>query len=374
MKGFNRGFLLIVFGILIIVPFLNDRFHFVTFKRLDENRTFHDSLSIDINKLDKFPRGCEDYLADNFSFRTPMIAWSKWMKLYFFHVSPNKERLIVGKNGRYFIAGEEQKIYEGQRQLTTAQLDSFEAEWRRRKAFFRQHNVIPYLVIGPSALEVYPEDLPINIVAMSSESRIDQLRKRFQKHLPGICVDLVPVFEKNKQNNLYFKLDNHWNKHAGFVVTEELLRRLKRDHFPELDLSYLQHYRWTTDYVRIGHLSTFLPRNSETEAIPVPHHNDLADLAEPFGFPVTPDFMYPDQFEFHFVHRKPKNKLRLLIIRDSFGDAVFPFLKEGFAETLVIFDSWKYGLNEEIVTTFKPDVVVYITYETHLLNYIRGTK
>jgi hypothetical protein len=374
MKGFNRGFLLIVFGVLICAPFLNDRFHFFRFKRLDENRTFHDSLSININKLDHFPKACENYLSDNFSFRTPMIEWNKSVNLNFFRVSPNPEHLIIGKNGRYFIAGEERAVYEGDRQLTPAQLDSFEAEWLHRKAFFQQHNVVPYLIIAPSALEVYPEDLPFNIVKRYEDSRIDQLRKRFQKRLPGILVDLKPVFEKSKQHNLYRKLDNHWNMRAGFAATEELLNRLKRDHFPVLSTSYLGRYKWTTDYVKNGYLGSFLPKNSTVEAIPVPDYQDQAELAENFGFPPPSDFMYPDQFEFHYVHSKPKNKLKLLIIRDSFGDAVFSFLKEGFAETLVIFDSWQYGLNKEIVAAYKPDVVIYITYEAHLMNQIRKKK
>jgi len=374
VKEFNRGFLLIVFGVMIIAPFLNDRFHFITFKRHDENRTFQDSLTININKLDKFPKECETYLSDNFSFRTSMIEWNKFVKLNFFHVSPDPEHLIIGENGRYFIAGEERAIYEGDRQLTPVQLDSFEAEWLRRKVFFKQHNVIPYLIIAPSALEAYPEDLPFNIVKRYPDSRIDQLRKRFQRRLPGLWVDLKPVLEKGKRHNLYFKLDNHWNKRAGFVVTEALMNRLKHSHFPELNTRYLRRYKWTTDYVKIGHLASFLPNNSAAEAIPIAHYHEQAELVEKMGFPPPPEFMYPEQFELHFVHRNPKNKLKLLIIRDSFGDAVFPFLKEGFAETLVIFDSWKYGLNQEIVTAFKPDVVIYITYETHMLNYIREVK
>lgn len=374
MNTFNRGFLLILFGALIITPFLNDRFHFITFERNSEHRTFHDSLSININKLDNFPEDCEAYLSDNFSFRTPMIEWNKSVKLNFFRVSPNPENLIIGKNGRYFIAGEERMIYEGERQLTAAQLDSFEAEWRKRKAFFNQHQAVAYLVVAPSALEAYSEDLPFNVVKRYPDSRINQLRKRFQQHLPGLLVDLKPVLEKEKNHNLYFKLDNHWNKRAGFAVTQELMKRLKHDRFPELNTEYLGQYKWTTNYVKIGHLASFLPRNSIAEAIPEPHYNEEADLVEKFGFPSPPEFMYPEQFEFHFVHRKPKNKLKLLIIRDSFGDAVFPFLKEGFAETLVIFDSWKYGLNKEIITAYKPDVVIYITYETHVLNYIRKVK
>lgn len=369
MKTFNKVYLLLVFGGLMCAPFLNDCFHFMTFKRQAENRTFHDSLTLNINKLDNFPKECEDYLSDNFSFRTPMIEWNKFIKLHFFRVSPDLEHLIIGKNGRYFIAGKDREIYEGNQQLTQKQLDSLEVEWERRSTFFKQHNTIHYLAIAPTALEVYPEDLPFNIVKRHPDSHSEQLRKRLP---PSFYIDLKPILKKEKTHNLYFKLDNHWNKRAGFVVAEALMNKMKKDHFPELSTNYFKQYKWTTSYTENGYLGSFLPKKYRTEKIPEPIYQDQALMADKFGFEPPSDFIYKDQFETHYIHNKPKNKLKLLIIRDSFGEAVVPFLKEGFAETLVIFDSWKYGLNSEIITAYKPDVVVYITYELFILNYIRA--
>lgn len=370
MKGFNKWYLIILFGAILLAPMLNDIFHVTTFKRADESRDFHDSLSISISKLDQFPKDCEAYLNDNFAFRTPMIEYNAAIKYHLLHVSPNPERLILGKNGRLFVAESELYIYEGRFLFNEKQLDGMVSNWKKRMAYFEQRNIVPYLVVGPTALEVYSEDLPSTIQKRSQETILGQMSGRFEKEFPDLFIDLRPVLKQKKAHNLYFKLDPHWNNRAGIAVTEEVLKRLKKEHFPALDLSYLSRYTWTIDYVKTGHLRKLLPQNNIKEAIPIATIQDGAEAADKFGFEMPANFLYPDYFELHFVNKKSPNKYKLLIIRDSFGDAVFPFLKDGFAETLVIWDNWEYRLNENIIETYKPDVVIYITYDRMLERYI----
>src|SRR3990167_2229106 len=118
MRRFNRVYLLGLFALVICLPLINDSFKFMQFERADENRKFRDSLTFDINHLDSFPKNSEAYLADNFSFRTPLIQWSKQIKFRVFRVSPNPDQLIIGRNGRYFIADDEKRIYEGDLNFT----------------------------------------------------------------------------------------------------------------------------------------------------------------------------------------------------------------------------------------------------------------
>jgi alginate O-acetyltransferase complex protein AlgJ len=324
MQRFNRFYLLVVFGLMLVAPFLNDRFHFVEFKRFNENRKYHDSLSININKLDKFPKDCELYLKDNFAFRTPMIRWAKSIKIDWFGISPDPERLIIGKNGRFFIAGKERENYEGLRRFTPQQLDSFEGEWLRRKRYLNAKGIPFHLILAPSALEVYPEELPINIVKQYPDSREDQLCARLNKRLPGMIIDPKPAFKKAKEkHNLYFRLDNHWNARAGMVVSRIILERLKKEKFHELDLSFLDRYTWKTQDLNSGYLGTLMPSKELSELIPIPvNRNIQSEPAEKYGFPVLPYFMYPQDYEMRFVHKNPKNKLKLLIIRDSGCGAV----------------------------------------------------
>ena len=74
----------IVFLILLILPFINDQLKLWQFERKDENRQFRDSLSIDIKRLDYFPKEAESYLNDNFSFRTPLLNLYHEIKFSYF--------------------------------------------------------------------------------------------------------------------------------------------------------------------------------------------------------------------------------------------------------------------------------------------------
>lgn len=373
MKRVNRIYLLGLFAVMLVFPVLNTCFHFVHFERKDENRTFHDSLSLNFAKLDKFPKDCEAYVNDNFVFRSPLIAADKYLQFYWFRVSPDPNQLLLGRHGRYFVAGPEKKIYEGDLNFTPQQLDSFAFEWTKRKHYFDSLGIVVYLVPGPSALEIYPEDLPIHIRKRYPFTRIDQLKQRFRGPLSGIILDPTQALLAAKdQGNLYFMLDHHWNNRAGYVVSELVLQQLKKKNAPELDLSFLKEYSWKTETCSTGHIMNLLRISHLREEVPVidPRYREKAVLAPNYPLSFVTQNVSAEQQQFHFVNKSAKNKLKVLIIRDSFGNAVYPFLKEAFAETVVIFDGWTYRLNKSVMETYRPDIVIYLSYDPHLESYI----
>jgi hypothetical protein len=155
------------------------------------------------------------------------------------------------------------------------------------------------------------------------------------------------------------------------IVSRLVLEQLKKERFPELDLSYLDRYRWGSKKTEVGYLASLMPGQGLYEYIPIPVNRNIQSVeAEKYNFPVPPYFMYPQDYEMRFVNKKPKNKLKLLIIRDSFGDAIYPVMKEAFAETVVIFDSWEYRLNKHIIEAYRPDVILFVTYDPYLESYI----
>ncbi len=372
MQRFNRVYLLGLFALALCLPLFNDTFQLMKFERTDENRTFHDSLTFDIHHLDSFPKYSEAYLADNFSFRTPLIQWSKQLKFRVFKVSPNPERLIIGRNGRYFIAEDEKRIYEGDLQFTPDNLNVFEEEWLRRQHYFDSLGVPVYFLPGPSALEIYPEDLPFSIQRKYNYNRIDQLERKFRKRLPKLLVNPIPTLVAGKKHgNMYYILDNHWTEKAGYYVSRMLLQRMKREHFPQLDLAFLNQYTWKKSRRDFGHFVALIGVAGLEEITEVRSgYVDQAAEAPDFDFTYTSEGVSEEDQQLHFVNKKAKNKLKILVIRDSFGGAILPFVKEAFAESVFIFDSWNYRLNKSILASYQPDVVLYITYDPSLHNQI----
>ena len=369
----NRYFLIISFACILVAPLVNDLFSIVHFERADENRAFQDSLVINFKRLDDFPKDCEAYINDNFAFRTPSIKLYQKIKTYVFDAAPtDKETVLIGKHKRYFIAGEEKKLYEGESTLTDAQLDSIVKEWDKRNAVYRKEQVKTFWLIAPSALEVHEQDLPSNVQKLNTLNATLQFKNELNEQNPGLIT--YPVHELHRlglTQNLYFKLDNHWNELGAYYAVRALFRSVKTQ-IPDFNTSFMFDIIRPMKTKKGGYLADQMHQSSRLETyrslqIRAPH----AIRVEKFNFPVTPGFPYPDDFEQYFKNPHTKNKKKVLVIRDSFGTDCIPFIAEAFSESLFIFDGWHYGMNAEILKTFKPDLVIYITYEPHLVNFIR---
>ena len=346
------------------------------FERVKENRAFCDSLEIDINKLDKFPKACDNYLKDNFEFRTPLISTYHQFKLNVLHVSPHPENVTIGNDGWFFIAQKEAEIYAGELNFTAKELSRYEKEWLRRKKYLDEKGIKYFWVICPFAQYVYDDKLPFQIRAMRAPRRVDVLKSKMNTRFPNLIIDPVSelLLARKEGKKVFYQNDNHWNLEAGEVVSKLIIRTIKKS-FPSEDIPCASNYWWKKEIKKGGLYERFtgIANLSETVKSPV-FRSEKAIKTKNFGFPIIPEFPYPDQYELRFVNKAPKNKLRVLIIRDSFGDQLLPFLKESFGETVFIFDSWKYQLNEEIIAQFKPDLVLFIGLETHIPNMIEQVK
>ncbi len=353
------------------MPAFNAASHLWKFERTAENRVFRDSLKLDINHLDTFPKEYEEYVNDNFAFRTPLLRLYHFIKFYFFRVSPHPDKTVIGKDGWYFVTGQEKESYEGKRDFTDEQLKQFDAEWTKRKNYLDSINIKAYWAICPMKYNVYPEMLPFNAFKKGKKSRVEKLITHLQKNFSDIIIDPLAALRQAKDSmRVYYKLDDHWNTRGGYVTSQVILSRIKAD-FSKLKIKAFSDYEWNSRTFKGGfHYSVLGIENlSESDIFPS-SKNEIAIEAAKYGFPPISDFPYPWDYERRYVNEKDSTGLKILIIRDSFGDQVVPFLKESFKESVFIFDSWRYGLNKEIIEKYRPDIVVFLSLETHLEHII----
>ena len=90
-KSISKYLLPLAFIAMLCLPVFNSLTQIWTYERADENRGFKDSLHIDIKKLDPFPKECEAYVNDNFSFRKPMLDVYHHVKFSSLKVSPHPD-------------------------------------------------------------------------------------------------------------------------------------------------------------------------------------------------------------------------------------------------------------------------------------------
>ena len=356
----------LLFLVVLLLPILNSKFDFWHFERSEENRLFTDSLHIDFSHLDEFPKDCESYVNDNFSFRAPLLDLYHSMMFNVFNTSPHPDKTILGKHGWYFTSGKHKECYTGGRDFTSDTLDLFLNEWERRSKFMDDRGIKVYWMIAPIKHNIYPEELPFNIVP-AKQSRVKQLRAHFKTSLPDLIIDPTSsLINAKKQEKTYYHLDNHWNFRGGKVATDLLLSRIRQD-FPEWSFGEVPNFDWNDSIEKSGIHYVVLgmkDRGERREFPSCPNPKSIEDIK--YEFPCTPGFSDPWEFERRFTIKSDSSGLKILFIRDSFGHQMMPFLREYFEESVFIFDAWQYKLNGDIIDRIKPDVVVYLTLDSNL--------
>ena len=68
----------------------------------------------------------------------------------------------------------------------------------------------------------------------------------------------------------------------------------------------------------------------------------------------------------HFTNLDCKNDIKVLIITDSFGKAVAPYLAMGFAQIDYVYDADVSGVTPEFIESIDPDVVIMMYYPEFL--------
>jgi hypothetical protein len=307
------------------------------FERIDENRVYRDSLHFNIQNLDVFPKQAQEYFNDNFSFRSPLLHAYHAYKFKLFNISPHPEKTIIGSNGWFYITQKELKIYEGNQEFSESQLNRFDQLWIDRKVFLDSLKIKSYWMIAPMKHYVYSEFLPFNIIKKEGDSRVETLTKRIENRFPGFIIDPLPrLLSKKDSVDVFLKLDNHWNRTAGYEVANLILETIHTD-FPEINPVNYTDYTWVDSSYSSGYHKNVLgiPELLEQEYFPF-HKNEKAPASSSYNFPVTEGFMYTGEFEKVFKNNNSINGLTLLVIRDSFGNFVMPFLKEPFQERSLI--------------------------------------
>lgn len=365
-KWFIKLPIIIIFLIVIYAPVVFDVLNITEFERKDENRTFTDSVHISIHNLDNAPPQLNNYVNDNFAFRSPLLDLFHYIKFYVFKISPNPEKTIIGSDGWYFLAEKEKKIYEGKLDLDSIQLRRFEEIWTYRLHYLDSMNIKCYWLISPMKHYIYEEHLPMQIRKPDRSKRTFILKKHLNNKFPGLVIDPSGEFLSQKENDkLYYQLDNHWNHKAGYYASELLMSRIRKD-FPDAKLDEITNYPWVDSTFSQGiHLNVIgIESLNERDSFPV-LAEERSKLVYGYIFPVPDGFPYPWEFEKRYVNEFSSNDIKVVVIRDSFGASMIPFIKEPFMETLFIFDAWQYKLNKEIIERVKPDIVIYQSLETN---------
>lgn len=367
--------LIIGFMGMLLFPTIQKGFNILPEIPSSENRKLADKPEFKIKRLDPFPLAYEKFYSDNFSLRNQLVKLKSYISIAYFKQSPMPDKVLIGKNNWLYTVKDELEHYKATNLLSKVQLDSISCEMIRRKNYLDQKGIHLYLAIAPTKYTIYPDHLPSSVCKIGNLTRTDQVIDVLTN--AGInVIDLrKPLIEARVSNLVYFKTDNHWNSYGGFVASAYIIDKIKKDfpNIPSLNLNDYHISQISADGGNAAHMLSMAGYFEDLNFKFEPINFDRAKEAKKTDYPLPSYFPYPSDYD--IVYESGNDTLpSIVVIRDSFGLAVIPFLSQSFNRSLYIFDGWIYTLNEPILQNENPEIMIYLIFESLWENFLLGTR
>ncbi len=309
-----------------------------------------------------FPRDFANYFQFNFGYRPNLISMHTWLIGETLHESTSR-MVVEGKEGWLFLAENDLiEDYRGLLPFSEIQLQCWRQALESRHQWLARQGIRYLFVICPDKHTIYPEYMPDKINRVHTETRLDQLVHYMKKtHSEVDILDLRPALMELKQQHLcYQPQESHWNDVGAFIAYQQIARRLQT-WYPGLrvldmtECQISQRENPATDLLRLqgkGNTRTLL------DAVrPVRGFAACIDL--------DPNTLNAEERQVKRSRRSDAPAGKLLMIHDSFGVPLVPFLAEHFREGRYIYSRGDNFSPAEVLAC-KPDVVVEEVVERRL--------
>ena len=243
----------------------------------------------------------------------------------------------------------------------------------------------------PYTSSKYDPQLPIGINDYGNDNC-----DRFLQMLKDAGVDTIDFRETMyddgiDQYSMMYKTDHHWTTKAGLYAYGVLEDYIVDKTGCDVDerISDIQNYTVTTYkkwhlgsrgqrtgiyYAGIDDFDLIIPNfdtSIQNDAGTVGNMQDVMINMEPLANKdYTSRYTYDSVLGGslgHFTNLDCKNDIKVLIITDSFGKAVAPYLAMGFAQIDYVYDADVSGVTPEFIESIDPDVVIMMYYPEFLL-------
>ncbi|MEW6372588.1 MAG: polysaccharide pyruvyl transferase family protein [Pseudomonadota bacterium] len=291
--------------------------------------------------------------------------------------APRVPGALVGKEGWLFLSNDSNACIEqfiGRQRLSKAILDEYQTLYEARQKYLKASGIAYLMAIAPGKEYVYPEYLPDEVVKGelpdSCAQFIDAVGRSFDNEIINLRSALI---ENKHRGPLCYKNDSHWN-YLGAMIGAKALLQSVRNLFPIVPQFEESNYQLAVGNEGIGDLTAkprlayaggkYFPSKEITGeearcAVGVQYAKHAQEITEHAYMHLSQT--RPTRL---FRNQKAAHLPRAIILRDSYADCMIPFLTEYFSECLFI---WTRRLDEQVVASFKPDLVVEVVVERFLL-------
>lgn len=347
--------------IIIMIPFIANLF--------GSNEVLLDNR--ELNKKPEefslsFARDFENYYNDTFIWRKKFIKkLAKWKMRFKF----DSETFIHGEHGwMFYDSGKVPDGYTlldffGKVHYNDAQLKSFASGIQKASDYYKAQGIDYLIFITPNKENLYAEYMPERLrnERVSDMSRMDVAVKYLQKNTDVKIINLKDVLMQAKEElpiKTYYLRDTHWNNVGAYLGFNEMLKLLNK-------------YGYNIPVKKLEYSMVVIDGEYQTDM-------DIVDGETHYNV------LYKDNVEakclknedngFMQVYETPNAHAdkTLLMIRDSFGLALIPYLNKTFKKTIFAHTKHNKRLSlDELVKEHHPDIVVDELVERYFERFLK---
>jgi hypothetical protein len=295
--------------------------------------------------------------------------------LYAIGVSGRPGAAEIGRDGWMFLGDIFNNNFSqaiGRRVLDDAEVARWTSVLTLQQQWLATRGIPSAFVVAPAKWSIYPEYLPQWTEGLHPVHSLDRLAAAAG---PLSMIDLrATLLEAKAQAATYSALDSHWTDYGAWVAWKQIATDLNRA-IPALPMLNVPSLRGMSSVDGAGEFEGML-------GISATNRVTTYELSQPFSDAVIvaadgsvrplPGGTRTDLLDLPRMTRNDAagNRLRVLILRDSTGNALSPFLQNAFHTTYQVDHS--FGVPKRrpnlagLVDQLHPDLVLWIMTERYL--------
>ena len=256
-----------------------------------------------------------DYIADHFALRQQMVTANSALQTTLLATSP-AEDVICGKDGWLYYAATLDD-YQNHATLSDAEAAQIAQTIADMQAYCEARGATFLFTIAPNKNSLYPENMPARYLQSDSPGNYELVAPYLKEY--GVNYADLFTFLSEQDETLYLRTDSHWTNRGAAIAHDFLMETLG------------------LPYTAFGEAS-YATENT--------HRGDLYEMLYPTGTAREAQQQYEINFSYVTPPRTAEDILiqttsegapngRLILCRDSFGNALHPFLAADFREALI---------------------------------------
>ena len=319
------------------------------------------ALTGHLRALKTFPRRFDAYWNDAFGFRSTLVRSYNRLALTISVTPSNK--VVIGTAGWLFVGQDYGAVeyYRATRPFSREQLVWWQHVLETRRDWLARRGARYLFLVAPDKHTIYPEYMPATLNRVGTATRLDQLIAHLEANSDFRILDLRAVLRQAKAHDaIYEPLDSHWNDLGAWFAYDEIVKQVGV-WFPRVQPLPLASYdrRWVSgqgnDLAALLSLSDLLPGERLTL---VPRTPRRARWLETHGpLPLGSVALSVSEMD-------DPSLPRAVVLHDSFGDILQPFLAEHFARGVY---SRQNRFAAELIERERPNIVLHEMVERSLM-------